>query len=690
DDYSIVRTYDAVANLTTYSPVTNEAFIISNADRQVLIAGNDGTPINLLQTTRVLNAQSLTWKYRLQGEAAYQEFSPAETGVSLTPNFASSGTYFVRAEGVDAEGVDIQSGDVEIYVGTDKIDITPYFESQYSRVNAVLYTLDATVEGTYTGFEWKYATTPGGPYLSFDPLANELSHDPVFGAEGNYYVVAEATIDGNFHRSAEMLYIVEGLSASRNIKWTGAFSTDAHYAANYSPVAPFFKGHVSYEAGTEREAIISGVENDTIASLYLGNANLIINRAEESVFNVRGSGTYLEGKLMIQSGIVDFSAEYVHIPDNADTVIVSGNSVMKTRNLLMGNKALSTGGALFIEDNASVYIRYLDRVSTAKDSVSRVWLSDKGVLYMEGNQMNRGGDLIETGKINCPEEFFEPYMVYDKSIDYTFFRAIDTRAFALADDAKQYTGAGEVIATPLTLINGDGLTTFSWYWSSNPTGPWTMFDGSTDTPSFAPSFEESGTYFVVAIGSDGTEEVETVNVATIEVVGLSISPDELEMLPGQGSEMNYILTEGIKQTSRAWWNLTDEENPVVLSNDSTFIPSFTELGTYIIGFQAEVQDEYNNNYFLSATATVKVVDELTSIGDVQKARVSVYPNPSTGAFSVDAEGSYSVEVYDLTGKLVLRQDASQGQQPITLAQKGVFLVKVLAGKDVQVTRVVIK
>jgi hypothetical protein len=694
-EYSIVRTYDAVANTTTFSAVSNDAFLISNSDRQVFTAGGTGTEINLLITERVTNAQSLVWKYRMEGEETYQEFTPAETGTSFTPSFAEPGTYFVRCEGVDAEGVDVQTDDVEIYVGSDKISITPYFDTQFVRVDTTLYTLTAEIDGVYSDIEWKYSTTPGGPYLSFDPMANTESYAPKFAETGNHYLVVEATIDGVSQRSIEILFVVEGLSSvAKSLTWTGAFSADANYAANFDPAAASFKNALVFNAGTPYDAVFSSASNDTIYKLEIYDALVTVDKPDTSIMNLRAD-VYVDGKFVIKSGTVDHTTTYFRIEHAADTVVVEEDGVLKVLNVLMSytGSGMTDGGTLVLKDNAQFFTDAAGRFDYSNDSTSRIWIDDAAVAHFTGQQLSFVQALIDSGKIACNDINFEPYLWYDNVAGYTMVKALDTRAFALADDAKQYVGVDTPVGTALSTVNGDyaNLTSFAWYWSTSSTGPWTMFEGSENQATYSPQFSESGTYFVIAIGSDGTNSYETQNVATIEVVGLSISPESQEMLAGQGNQMEYILTEGVTLVSREWYDLTlGEENAVLLSTDSLYTPSFTELGTYTIAMVATVADEFSQQYYLVATATVKVVSELTSVGDVRSEEISIYPNPSNGTFYVNSGGEFSVEVLDMSGTVIFSQSNLQSGQPLTISQKGIFLVKVTSANGQKVGRLVVK
>lgn len=71
---------------------------------------------------------------------------------------------------------------------------------------------------------------------------------------------------------------------------------------------------------------------------------------------------------------------------------------------------------------------------------------------------------------------------------------------------------------------------------------------------------------------------------------------------------------------------------------------------------------------------------------------SIYPNPSDGLFSISGENIESIEVYDITGKLVMQQNinASNATIDLTNKAKGVYTLKSYNGNNVSVSKLIVE
>ncbi len=101
-------------------------------------------------------------------------------------------------------------------------------------------------------------------------------------------------------------------------------------------------------------------------------------------------------------------------------------------------------------------------------------------------------------------------------------------------------------------------------------------------------------------------------------------------------------------------------------------------GTWIDGnFAFTVSDDSPQ----TLTYTTTGVNELSSKG------ISVYPNPSNGTFNVNVESNFSLEIFDITGK-VLNTRVLNGNSTISIDNAGVYFLR-FSNKEGSVTQKVI-
>jgi len=86
-----------------------------------------------------------------------------------------------------------------------------------------------------------------------------------------------------------------------------------------------------------------------------------------------------------------------------------------------------------------------------------------------------------------------------------------------------------------------------------------------------------------------------------------------------------------------------------------------------------------NDYYVTNVAEENVV-------------TSIYPNPSDGMFSISGENIESIEVYDITGKLVMQQNinASNATIDLTNKAKGIYTMKSYNGNNVSVSKLIVE
>lgn len=188
----------------------------NGADITVQLVGNSISPVTTQYVAANTNGNALTvlenmgsisreWKYSTVSGGPYLSFAPAQTGNSYTPNFATTGTYYVVCVTSYPNTLNVTSNEVTVNVVANSIAPSTS-QSILVGVNGTQLTVTETPAGSSR--EWKYATVSGGPYSTFAPMQMGTTYTPNFAASGTYYVVCESVISGVTTISNEVLISV--------------------------------------------------------------------------------------------------------------------------------------------------------------------------------------------------------------------------------------------------------------------------------------------------------------------------------------------------------------------------------------------------------------------------------------------------------------------------------------------------
>ena len=184
---------------------------VSPSDAQTIGIGEDGTQLTVSEDATV---DSREWMYSTTSGEGYQSFDPAETGENYTPNFAEAGTYYVICESTLGDNT-FQSNEVEITVSALNVEVTPA-DAQSINIAEDGTQLTVSESGDVDSREWKYSTTSGEGYQSFDPAETGETYTPNFAEAGTYYVICESTVGDNTYQSNEV-EITVGETAINNV-----------------------------------------------------------------------------------------------------------------------------------------------------------------------------------------------------------------------------------------------------------------------------------------------------------------------------------------------------------------------------------------------------------------------------------------------------------------------------------------
>ena len=239
-----------------------------------------------------------------------------------------------------------------------------------------------------------------------------------------------------------------------------------------------------------------------------------------------------------------------------------------------------------------------------------------------------------------------------------------------------------VDATNCTSINGPVVTVFV-----NETPSVTVNSGEicigqsfTINPSGANSYIISGGFAIVSPISAGVSSYTVVGTGTNGCVSSpAISNVTVNPLPNvQASSSRTVICKNETTTITAngantySWSNGASGSPIVVSPTLTTLYTVTGVGT--------------GGCTKTAQINIKV-DQCIGLNENSSAKsfVAVYPNPSSGEFTLKTKEVTTVMIYDMQGKLIYNQKVNEGNQVINLSQyaSGEYLLKAYQGDNEQ-------
>lgn len=140
-----------------------------------------------------------------------------------------------------------------------------------------------------------------------------------------------------------------------------------------------------------------------------------------------------------------------------------------------------------------------------------------------------------------------------------------------------------------------------------------------------------------------------------------------------------IIVEGIDtvSTEPAGYAIVDY---IPFGNDIPFTVKYNGYNTYTGTFDIDDRD-----------VRIDVALIPTYIDPNSTSPVAIYPNPSMGEFTIASEGKYSIQIFDLTGRLVYSNYEASDETTVNISQKpsGIYIIKIVVNNGI-VTRRIIK
>jgi hypothetical protein len=176
---------------------------------------------------------------------------------------------------------------LQYIISTDKVTLSPAGK-QFLRLGQLTGAVSVIEVGTATSREWKYTTTPGEGYMSFDPVQTGTTLSASLPTIGNYYIVCESVVDGISLRSKELEVLVMKTSdGAMNLTWTGAVDNKVENIFNWNPYAYINKNNaiVPVTGITNWPVFSTGVDTIYGGSVICNGAKLYVrgNSIEDSL-----------------------------------------------------------------------------------------------------------------------------------------------------------------------------------------------------------------------------------------------------------------------------------------------------------------------------------------------------------------------------------------------------------------------
>lgn len=725
--------YDVPTNKTIVVAIPNNKPQIYFADRQTarterLLAEDAGSELAIETSALKQNGTSFVWKYGETTGGPYDKVLETKTtGENIIPLFTEAGNFFLVCEITDENGTYV-SNEISYQIAPNYLN-TVFAGKQYLRGDQKGGKIVFTVKGELEegSAEWKWSTTSGSGYQSFETPVKGLEYTPDFNAIGVYYIVLEATVNGEATRSFEIEIEKQAYNAGAlPIKWTAAVDEDFGNMFNWSPhaypnqnaieipvTAPmwpiFTTGTDTIMAGSliaQQDAVMDG---ETVVTPEI-KAELIIRGSETDTLQWRGDTYGLRGLMKIESGVFTKQGPgLLRFEYMSSEIQISGNGVAlfgkwndDNSSLCFGNSnAPNRGGQIYMRDNAKMIfdpVATIFRFPTNADATfAKIHIQDNAQIEFIGDFVTGAASYDKLQRFVLPENHVLKN-IYNPETNFTYVTARDLTDFAIANDETQYVSVEQSIEK-LTLTNVGSLENFTWKYSTSAFGPWLDFAEPVVGDVATASFETPGTYYIIAQASD---ETLSSNVVKIVALDFKVLVDEVEGI----FTLSVELPEGAKAEGGTWVvkaeGETEYENSDMAGGDLEYeLESwhFGADGVYIVSYKAIYVDENAQDVDLFATpVAVTIVDgEIASvetavgIKNAKAVVAGVYPNPNNGTFTLTVNAdSYTVEVIDLAGNIVSKAKLSGNDNTITINNRGVYILKVTSKEGVTTQRVLVK
>ncbi len=644
---------------------------ISPTATQNIAANSNGS---LLTVSETLAASSRSWKFATTSGGPYTDFSPAATGLSYTPNFASAGTYYVVCQSNYPGGLQVISNEVQVNVVENSISPS---SAQSILVNTNGNTLTVNETPAATSRDWKFATTSGGPYSSFAPTQTGTTYTPNFASAGTYYVICESSINGLQVFSNEV-----EISVGLNTIATGSISGSPFEFSPSAPGAsitvPFTVG-TTFNSGNNFTAELSDANGSfanptiigTLNATTSGTINATIPAATPAGTGYRirvlGSNPSIAGS---DNG-VDLTIDQFNnsiSPSNTQTILVnsSGTAINVSASQNASHEwryATNSGGPyssfLPVETNASYTPNF----------------TAPGTYYVICNSTNQYNDVVSSGELTVIVNNGSQLNTSSVSNSPYYISPSANVTATVNFSSNAVFNAGNIFTVELSDASGS---------FSNPT-----VIGNLASTSIAPinvsipNTMLSGTGYRMRVLSSDPLLTGVDNGTDLEIVQFAntISPADTQFLSAGANGTAVSVSATHAGTTQEWkWrsgNFGPFNSFSPAETGSSYIPNFANAGVYkVVAFSVNSWGD------TIQSGELVVLTTATSTQQLEDASILAYWGQSDLVVDLsnfqDADGIARLVLYDLAGRQVQQWQAPLGQRyqwPLELSA-GLYILSI--------------
>lgn len=468
----------------------------------------------------------------------------------------------------------------------------------------------------------------------------------------------DVTITANFIAEGADTYTLTLESnpvAVATLSGAGTYVEDMVVTVSLSDIVAGYEFVNWTNAGTEVSDLMSfafdmPAENTTlVANFDMIDYNVVVNIDPVAAATVTGAGTYNLNDQVTLEVTAEVGYEFVNWTD-ADGVVSTDNPYVFTM------------GASDVELTANFTAIPQHDVTIAIDPVASGTATGAGTYY-EGEEVT----VTATAEVG-----------------FAFVNWTDVTGEVSTDNPYVFTLGTEDVALTANFVaipQHDVTITIDPVASGTATGAGTYYEGEevTVTATAAAGYE-----FVN--WTDATGEVSTANpyVFTLGTADVALTANFVVLdftLTLQVSPANAGSVTGAGTHAFA---------SVVAVNTTPASPNFVFVnwtkGTDVVSTTAAF------NYTMPAENVTLVANyqDVTAIADNNIEGVNVFPNPSTGIFNIVVGQEYSMQVVDVTGRLVVAKQIQSGLTALDMEQykNGVYFIRLISESQIKTIRIV--